>query len=393
MPDKSFSIYKHSLTATRASPDDGHYFFGYFDKYQFDLTGRYLLVNKAKFMDRQPTADDELELGVIDLDADMNYRALTQTRAWCWQQGCMLQWLPGSNTTQYIYNDCRNGRFVSVIADIFKGAIKTIPLPVYCLSPDGCWAASTNFSRLATERPGYGYEGVADSYADQNHPKDDGIYIMDMLTGEHRLIVSLDRLANVIPKHDSFACGPHWTNHLLFSPDSKRLVFLHRWRLQDGTHQTRMFTTDINGENLYLLNDQVMTSHMTWVDSQHIVAFANQKQWGYYLFTDQSPDVAQIGQGQFDGDGHCSCPKDSRWLLTDTYPDKQTNERTLILYDRIHKLRHNLGDFASDSNLPTPVRCDLHPRWDRFGQRVTFDSIHEGFRGVYLMDLATLITR
>lgn len=382
---------EHRLPVTRVTPDDGHYFFGYFDKYQFDPTGRYLLVNKASFMDRQPTVDDRLELGYIDLDDSQHYQPLTHTQSWCWQQGCMLQWLPGEKKLRYVYNDRKGEQFVSVIADIQQGEITTLPLPIYCISPNGRWAASTNFSRLAKERPGYGYEGVVDPWQDQHHPADDGIHIMDMQTGNHQLIVSLDQLVKHAPIYDSFATGPHWTNHLLFAPDSKRLMFLHRWRLENGGHQTRLFTVDIDGKRLCLLNDQVMTSHMAWIDPQHIIAFANQAHWGYYVFTDQSSKVEEVGPGQFDGDGHCTMSQDGRWMLTDTYPDLQTDQRTLILFDRHSNQRHDMGCFQSDSKMPSPTRCDLHPRWDRTGHQITFDSIHEGYRGVYLVDVQSVI--
>ena len=38
-------------------------------------------------------------------------------------------------------------------------------------------------------------------------------------------------------------------------------------------------------------------------------------------------------------------------------------------------------------NVITDVRCDLHPRWNRKGNAITFDSTHEGFRGIYRVEL------
>ena len=59
---------EHLLPAQRVTSDDGYYFFGYFNKYQIDAGGRYLLTHKASFMDRQPTAADLIEIGLVDLD-------------------------------------------------------------------------------------------------------------------------------------------------------------------------------------------------------------------------------------------------------------------------------------------------------------------------------------
>jgi 2-polyprenyl-6-methoxyphenol hydroxylase-like FAD-dependent oxidoreductase len=37
------------------------------------------------------------------------------------------------------------------------------------------------------------------------------------------------------------------------------------------------------------------------------------------------------------------------------------------------------------------IRCDLHPRWNRTGDAISFDSLHEGFRGVYSMQIGPLL--
>ncbi|MFW6414393.1 MAG: hypothetical protein ACOCZS_03730, partial [Verrucomicrobiota bacterium] len=380
------------LPIERVTPEDGHYFFGYFDKYQIDQTERFLLVNKAHFMHRQPRADDELELGLIDIADNNSYHPLTKTYAWCWQQGCMLQWLPGGKSTEFIYNDRRNGQFVAVKADIERGELEVFPRPIYALSPDGKWALSVNFARLAAERPGYGYEGVPDPWEDELHPEEDGIYAMNLENSEYKLIISLDQLAHFPPNRRQPGDGKHWSNHLAVSPNCERFMFLHRWKITDGSYITRFFTSDREGNNIRLLNDCNMTSHMGWIDDHRIIAFANRDHWGYYIFFDGSSEVREVGAGLFDDDGHCTCSTDGRWMLTDTYWHPVTNERTLILYDMKKVVRYNLGYFWSDPNLPRPARCDLHPRWSRDEKMVTFDSLHEGFRGVYAMDISSITT-
>src|SRR5438105_12052453 len=70
------------------------HWFGYYDKLQFDPTGRFVLGMEVDFEHRSPKPDDEIRLGVIDLADNDRWTEIGSTRAWNWQQGCMLQWLP-----------------------------------------------------------------------------------------------------------------------------------------------------------------------------------------------------------------------------------------------------------------------------------------------------------
>jgi hypothetical protein len=72
------------------------HWFGYYDKLEFDPSSRYVLGMEAGFQHRTPEAEEEIRLGMIDLESDDKWTDLGSSRAWCWQQGCMLQWLPGS---------------------------------------------------------------------------------------------------------------------------------------------------------------------------------------------------------------------------------------------------------------------------------------------------------
>ena len=139
------------------------HWFGYYDKLQFDPTGRYVLGMEVGFEHRSPTPSDTIRIGMIDLRDNDRWIDLGETRAWCWQQGCMLQWLPGSRS-EVIYNDRQDGQFVSHILDVRSGKRRTLPGPVYALSPDAKWAVSPDFSRLNDMRPGYGYCGIPDPY-------------------------------------------------------------------------------------------------------------------------------------------------------------------------------------------------------------------------------------
>ena len=370
-----------------------HHFFGYYDKSPWDSTGRYMLALEVEFMDRAPTPNDAATIGLIDLKENCLFRPVAKTYAWNWQQGCMLQWMPSTFRRRIIYNDRRDGRFISVIYDVESGEVRSLPLPIYALTHDGRYALTLNFSRLDRTRPGYGYAGVHDPTVEEKAPENDGIYLMDLRTGEYDLIISLAQIVAFRPRLDMRG-AVHWFNHLLISPNDQRFIFLHRWSSPTiGKKRiTRLFTANLDGSDIYLVADDGMVSHFDWRDSTHILAWARKKEVGdhYYLFTDCSEEFQIIGKDVLNRDGHCSYSPDRRWILTDTYPD-QENKRRLLLYHPEAKRLIELGRFYSPPKLRGAIRCDLHPRWSRDGHYICFDSAHEDQRQMYIIDVSEVI--
>ena len=369
-----------------------HHSFGYYDKTPWDATGRYMLALELEFMDRPNTPDDVGVVGMVDLVEGNRFRPLAETRAWNWQQGTMLQWLETAPERLIIYNDRQDDGYVSVVRDVHTGETRTLPRPVYAVSRDGKSAVTLSFSRVHRTRPGYGYVGLPDEWEEEPAPEQDGIYRMDLETGESRLIVSLAQIAAF--KHDeSMDEGRHWVNHLLFSPDSSRFIFLHRWQVGKG-RRTRMFTANPDGSDIACVADHEMVSHFDWRDPRHILAWARQHGRGdyYYLFTDRSRELEIVGEGVLDRDGHCSYSPDRRWILTDSYPDRESY-RTLILYRPGENRRIDIGRFYSAKEITGEFRCDLHPRWNRDGTQVCIDSIHEGSRQLYVLDVSEIVRR
>jgi hypothetical protein len=369
-----------------------HHFFGYYDKCPWDLGRRYVLALETTFMDRPPGPDDNATVGVVDLAQNQRWIPLGETCTWNWQQGAMLQWLPSDPHGRVIYNTRQNGQFASVIRDVDTGKIRMLPRPVYAISRDGRSALTLNFARIHHCRPGYGYAGVPDPWAEDLAPEQDGIWWMDLETGKCRLVVSLARVAAIDP-HPSMEGVHHWFNHLEFNTDDSRFVFLHRWR-QDSVWRTRMFTARPDGSDLHCLAHDDYVSHFAWRDASHILAFVLQRDEGvfFYLFTDQSREREIIGRGVLSFDGHCSYSPDRRWILTDGYPDPES-KRPLILFRPEDDLCVTLGRFYSPPELAEEIRCDLHPRWNRDGTQICFDSAHEGERQLYVMDIRDMVQK
>jgi len=372
----------------------GHHWFGYYDKLEFDPSGRYVLGMRVDFEHRSPRPDDVIEIGMVDTAAADRWITLGQSRAWCWQQGAMLQWIPGSKT-KVIWNDRDGDHFVARVLDVHTHKLRTLPAPIYALSPDGAWGFAPNFARLQDCRPGYGYVGAPDPNKAVAAPEDDGIWRMDLRTGAKQLIIPYAAARSVPHATSDLADAKHWFNHLLVSPDGKRFVFLHRWRAPRHGQgwETRMFTASTDGKDLFVLNPANMTSHFIWRDARHVLAWAAQpgRPNHFYLFEDVTRNVEVIGDGVMTVDGHCTYSADRNWVLCDTYPDRERKQNP-YLFDLRTGVRHPLGHFHLPAQYSGEWRCDLHPRFSPDGRKVVIDSAHGGTgRQLYMIDVAGVV--
>lgn len=317
--------------------------------------------------------------------------SLGETYAWNWQQGCMLQWL-GPEDGWVIYNAyaAQDDAYRSVIVELTSGQTRTICRPIYSVNPQGTHALTLNFSRLARLRPDYGYFNAKAS--EKLDLSEDGIWAVDLVRNESRLILSLKETVEFEHSHGMDGVE-HKVNHIDISPDGKRFLFLHRW-FTDRGKMTRLLTADVEGNNLCCLANDEMVSHCIWKNERQILAWARKKGIGdrYFLATDQSPDYEIIGEGQLNEDGHPSFSPDGRWLLTDTYPGKDRMS-ALILFDLRDERRIELGSFFQPYRFSGEIRCDLHPRWSPDGRFVSFDSCHSGRRRFYVMDVSEIVGR
>jgi hypothetical protein len=153
-----------------------------------------VLGNEVSFEHRSPKPEDEIRVGMVDLKNSDTWIELGATHAWNWQQGCMLQWLPGSKP-EVMWNARQGDQFVCHILDTRSGKQRTLPSPVYTVSPDGRWGLSPDFRRLNDMRPGYGYAGIPDPYRNEIAPNNAGIWKTDMRTGESKLLFSFAQIA------------------------------------------------------------------------------------------------------------------------------------------------------------------------------------------------------
>lgn len=368
----------------RVTPDDGfEYFFGYYDKTPWDITNRYMLSLKVPNTLESPAPKDKAEIVMIDTENNNNITKLGSTNTWNVQQGAMLQWLGPNFDEEIIYNDFRDGDYCSVILNVKTKEERIISNPVYSVSEDGKHALTLDFSRLHRLREGYGYSNKEESTKDEKVPNATAIWKVDLVNNENTPLLTYQDFYN-FETSSTMEGSEHKVNHIMLNPSGDRFMVLHRW--YDGTAKhTRLVTANIDGSDMYNLNDDKMTSHCYWKNDQEIIAYANREEsgTGYYLFRDKTTSVKHILDG-LNKDGHPSYSPNGKYILTDTYPDRSRMASVYIAeQNKIQTVARVFAPFKYDND----VRCDLHPRWNRTGTKISFDSVFEGKRALYTVDL------
>jgi hypothetical protein len=385
----------HILPVGRVTEPPGQYFFGYYDKPCWNLSGRYILAQESSFADRDPNGQDPLAIGVIDTRQGNEFIALAQTHAWNWQQGCLLRWTPHEPEHLLMYNDFRQDHYVCVQWNLATSMVTTLPWPVYDITPDGRTGVVGNFSRVNDTRPGYGYACMPDPFAGEANPRDDGLYGLDLVRREQRLILSLaDALEVGKIRPDSGHKA--WFNHMTYNPSGTRMLAFHRWAPHAVPghvgFKSRLLTLNADGSGAVALLEGMKISHYSWLDDEQILIWLENPErgvFGYYIVHDPSGEMRAVGRGLFESDGHCNLSPDRQWLLTDRYPQDSPTQ-PLILYDMARDRRIDIGRFRSLTDMNTSYRCDLHTRWSREGTKVCFDSTHEGSRQMYVIDVSPI---
>jgi len=410
------------------TPKDSNYFFGYYDKSPLNRDNTKLLACKSAFIDRMPTKDDVLEIGYFDWKHSGDFIKLTNTKAWNWQQGCMLQWLAPYHDKKIIYNDKVDNKFVTIIMDIETKEKDILPMAYYTMSHNGKFALCIDNERHYWYRGGYNYQGVENTDKKIDIDINDGIWYIDIETKDINQILNMKTLLSNKPL-SNMENAIHYIEHLMISPSNERFVFLHRWKMKTGDIYARFYSVNIDGSELYLLNDSGRMSHFFWKNDKEIVGWggvsnpinslrkykniakyfikpllpiyhkfiAHNSSMGniisgdsYILFQDKTNYKEKIFTESLKYDGHPSFLKsDDNIMVTDIYPDKNDSFNE-ILYkcnlknnriEVIDKIKHN-EKFANSG-----CRCDLHPKISHDDKYICVDIFMDEKRSIRIYEI------
>lgn len=366
------------------------YFFGFHDVSPFSYDETHVLANRLEIPLRMPTEKDGLTVGYWDSTFE-EYKEIWKTYAWNYHKGCRLQWR-GCNCEEVVFNSLNSGKIGSTIYNLATGETKFISFPIDTVSPNGRLATSFSYERLNKYMPGYGYLYKDKPFFDEAASDNTGLFIIDLDKNTEKMIVSLATLADIQP-NDTMKNTAHFVTHTEFSPDGKRVAFLHRWTDNDpDTRFTRLVTCKLDGTDIHISNTSGMVSHFAWNENCGIIAYCQVNGIdGHYLFSDYTISNPKRIAKDINSDGHQSISPSGDFFITDTYPDKRRHAKLykVCLNDDNCEM---IADLNSPKMFQSPSAfkhwaCDLHPRISPTGKYVSFDSVHENERAFCVMEI------
>lgn len=393
-----------------------HFIANYFGLDAWSPNQRYMVALETDLNGRLPEAGERCTLGVIDLEDANRFIPVTTTACWNFQEAAMAFWIDDDTI---LFNDVREGRFRTVVMNWrTKQELRVLPMPVSAVSEDRTWAVCINYARLSLTRPDYGYAGPGqDPLEDVEWPENDGLWTMDLKTGAVKLVLSVaEGRSLMVPTKPVPGKPGHplaYYCHTVISKDGAKIFFLARsvnW-FDRRTHKTSIwettaFTVNRDGTGLRrCFKDGWAGSHFNWApDGSHrmIVTakwnahltgehWSKNMNWQPVEFTvGEEEKVRHIGMGFADKDWHCTYSPDGKFMSGETYWDREHGrfERPWVLIrledDAILPIREF---FVPEKYRGTHWRCDLHARWRKDGRQLAFNSVHEGSRQIYVMDV------
>ena len=377
-----------------------HFLASYFAINSWSPDNRYVLVLETDVNGRLSKAGEPCTVGVVDTRGGNRFIPFAETRAWNFQEAAMGHWLPWGKDI-VLFNDFRDGRFVCVVMNWrTKETVRVIPHPVGAVSPDGRKAISLNYARIRLTRPGYGYAGPGqDPLVGDAWPENDGLWLVDLETGDAKLIVPVAAVRGKVPEVGEN--GLFYFCHTVFSRDGGRVFWLARgidWydpvAEKAGPWTTTAFTCRTDGSEIRRCfpGRDWGGSHFNWLDDRTMVVTVYPKEighgaWHVKFTVGEEENVKRLAPGLLDWDGHCVWSPNGNWMSSEGYFDK-TNKRNWVLMRAADEAVIPVGSFfVPEAYGSGDWRCDLHARWRPDGRQLGFNSVHEGSRQVYVMDV------
>lgn len=377
-PEMSVSV--HQITSGPANHLFGY--IGHAVTIPWNASGRYIVALESDFFDRMPEPGEVARIILLDTEDKYRKILLDSTLAWNLQQGTMLYWNPEDPENQFFFNDLDPERRVifTVLYDIrerrrvkeYYTANKLVANTG--VSPAGSWFAGVNYARVS-QRKVVSYAGTVGwaDFSGNANPGDDGLFRIDIATGESKLLVSYEEIARFL-KIENAGKYPLYVHHTLWNRDGDRIFFVVRGG------------ETVNGKKYYPNEACLIRADGTGLK---LVPFTNHREWGVgknlVLASDNGYELFDVDQDKVTG----------RFGSKEIFPDPKSDNVLSPDAEFYVGSKNPSGDsciytfyrFADGAFIDSPpvlargnpenhdVRMDPAPRWNRSSDALLVSGI------------------
>lgn len=373
-----------------------HHFFGYIGHVRtipWNASERYILALRTDFQERMPGAHDPADVVLIDTENNYAIEKIEESRGWNFQQGTMFYWNPDAPNTQFFFNDRdpETGKVFCVLYDIStrkrvrEYRFEDTPVGNSGVMQGGGYFMAINYARLARLRKVTGYPNTWDWTEGVDHPEDDGIFKVNIETGDKTLIASYAKIAEALrPTRPDVDGRALFINHTLCNRADDRVYFFARADFRNPDKINHAFTMDMDGNNL-TWHPQHIGGHPEWGEGHQMFGSVKGKQVIYD--TDKKEVVGQLGDRSIfpNPEGDIALSPDGTWFVNGY---KRRNEIHYTFYRMKDGHTIKAGPLPIGEYIKGELRIDPSPDWNHSGNAVLVPGLgKDGTRQLYLLSL------
>ena len=377
------------------------HFFGYIGHVQnipWNRSGRYIVALQTNFHDRMPGKNDPANVVLIDTHKEFQIKVLDQSHGWNPQQGTMFYWNPANQETQFFFNDrdLKTGKVFCVLYDIEKNKrireyrFTDTPIGNGGVNQNGVWFLGLNYARMARLRPVTGYKDAWDWTNNIAHPKDDGLFKVNILSGKKNLIVSFYQMAQELQSVGKNITSSHlFINHSLPNREGDRIFFFARagWRGQKGERINHPFVFNIDTSHLNS-NRIHIGGHPEWDYGHRMIGRHKERQ--IIFDTNNQIIVGSLGSPEIfpDPEGDIALSPNGK-LFINGHKDKKKKSNYYTIFDRESGSHARTEGFNIGHWQSGDLRQDPSPCWNRNNDQILVPGVSKDgkTRQIFLLTL------